>query len=92
MNIDGIGEETIELLYDKKLIADVSDLYTLRYEDLIELDRFAEKSVQRLLDGIESSKQITFEKVLFALGIRFVGETVAKKLATHYLSDGWSTS
>ncbi|PCH93488.1 MAG: DNA ligase (NAD(+)) LigA [Bacteroidetes bacterium] len=86
MNIDGIGEETIELLYDKKLIADVSDLYTLRYEDLIELDRFAEKSVQRLLDGIESSKQITFEKVLFALGIRFVGETVAKKLATHYLS------
>ncbi len=86
MNIDGLGEETIELLYDKQLIADVSDLYTLKYEDLIELDRFAEKSVQRLLQGIEDSKKIPFEKVLFALGIRFVGETVARKLASHYIT------
>jgi len=86
MNIDGLGEETIELLFDKNLIADISDLYNLKYEELIELDRFAEKSVQRLLQGITASKNIPFEKVLFALGIRFVGETVAKKLAAHYVT------
>ncbi len=84
MNIDGLGEETIELLFEKGLIKDATDLYHLKYEDLISLDRFAEKSVQNLLAGIDASKEVPFEKVLFALGIRMVGETVAKKLARHF--------
>ncbi|MEN8957337.1 MAG: NAD-dependent DNA ligase LigA, partial [Flavobacteriales bacterium] len=84
MNIDGLGTETIEVLYDNGLIKDVSGLYSLRYEDLIKLDRMAEKSVNNMLEGLEVSKQIPFEKVLFALGIRFVGDTVAKKLARHF--------
>lgn len=86
MNIDGIGPETIELLFEKNLIENISDLYYLKYEDVILLDRMADKSVQNLLKGIEESKQKPFEKVLFALGIRHVGETVAKKLAKHYKS------
>jgi DNA ligase (NAD+) len=81
MNVDGLGAETIELLYDKHLINNVADLYDLQYEDLIELDRMADKSVRNLLAGLEESKNVPFERVLFALGIRFVGETVAKKLA-----------
>jgi DNA ligase (NAD+) len=81
MNIDGLGAETIELLYDKHLINNVADLYDLQYEDLIQLDRMADKSVRNLLAGLEESKNVPFERVLFALGIRFVGETVAKKLA-----------
>lgn len=81
MNIDGMGSETIELLYENNLIRNVADLYDLKYEDLIGLDRMADKSVKNILEGIEASKLVPFERVLFALGIRFVGETVAKKLA-----------
>ncbi len=81
MNIDGIGQETIELLFDNNLVKDVADLYELRYEDLISLDRMAEKSVKNILQGIEESKNTPFRKVLFAIGIRYVGETVAKKLS-----------
>lgn len=81
MNIDGLGAETIELLYEKNLIRNAADLYDLRYEQLIQLDRMADKSVRNLLDGLEASKTVPFERVLFGLGIRFVGETVAKKLA-----------
>lgn len=81
MNIDGLGAETIELLYEKDLIRNVADLYALKYEDLIQLERMADKSVRNLLDGLEASKLVPFERVLFGLGIRFVGETVAKKLA-----------
>ncbi|MDB4088075.1 NAD-dependent DNA ligase LigA [Flavobacteriales bacterium] len=84
MNIDGLGTETIEVLYDNGLINNISGLYSLKYDDIIVLDRMAEKSVNNMLEGIESSKQIPFEKVLFALGIRFVGDTVAKKLARHF--------
>lgn len=84
MNIDGLGTETIEVLYDNGLIKNISGLYSLQYNDLIDLERMAEKSVNNMIEGIEVSKQIPFEKVLFALGIRFVGDTVAKKLARHF--------
>ncbi|ABG58585.1 NAD-dependent DNA ligase LigA [Cytophaga hutchinsonii] len=86
MNIDGIGSETIELLYQKKLIRNVADLYTLTYDQLIQLDRFGEKSVTNVLNGIEASKQTPFKSVLFAIGIRYVGSTVAEKLALHFKS------
>jgi len=81
MNIDGMGSETIELLFQKKLINDVADLYDLKQSVLVDLDRLGEKSATRILDSLETSKQVPFERVLFALGIRYVGETVAKKLA-----------
>ena len=84
MNIDGIGTETIELLYQKKLIRNVADLYTLTYDQLIQLDRFGEKSVNNVLAGIEESKKTPFKNVLFAIGIRYVGATVAEKLAMHF--------
>ncbi len=84
MNIDGIGTETIELLYQKKLISNVADLYTLTYDQLIQLDRFGEKSVNNVLAGIEESKKTPFKNVLFAIGIRYVGATVAEKLAMHF--------
>ena len=80
MDIDGIGEETIELLYSQNLAKNIADLYELKKEQLENLDRMAEKSAQRILDGLEASKKVPFERVLFALGIRFVGETVAKTL------------
>lgn len=86
MNIDGIGEETIELLYEKNLIKDIADLYLLKYEDLIDLDRMADKSVNNLLKGMETSKSVPFEKVLFGLGIRYVGETIAKKITQEFES------
>ncbi len=86
MNIDGIGAETIELLFKEGLIHDYADLYDLKMEQIIPLERMAEKSAQNIVEGIEKSKEIPFEKVLFALGIRFVGETVAKKLAKHFKS------
>jgi len=86
MNIDGIGEETVSLLFDSGLIKNTADLYDLKYINIIDLDRFADKSVKKLLLGIEASKKIPFEKVLFALGIRYVGVTVAKKLAFHFNS------
>ena len=81
MDIDGLGEETIELLYSQKLIKGITDLYSLTKEQLAGLERMGEKSAERILNGLEASKSVPFERVLFALGIRFVGETVAKTLA-----------
>ncbi len=86
MNIDGLGKETIELLITKGFIRDLNDLYTLQKEDLIQLDGLAEKSVNSLLVAIENSKHTSFERLLYALGIRYVGETVAKTLAKNYLN------
>ncbi|HDR51912.1 MAG TPA: NAD-dependent DNA ligase LigA [Mariniphaga anaerophila] len=81
MDIDGLGQETIELLYNQGLAKSIADLYLLKKEQLSALERMGEKSAQRILDGLEESKKAPFERVLFALGIRYVGETVAKKLA-----------
>lgn len=81
MNLDGLGEETIDLLFSKKLIKDVSDLYLLKKEDITPLDRMGDKSAERILNSIQSSLQIPYERVLYALGIRYVGVTVAKTLA-----------
>jgi len=86
MDIEGLGSETVALLVTEGLIDDYADLYALSKEQVMPLERMAEKSVENLLHGIEASKQISFERVLFAIGIRFVGETVAKKLAKHYKS------
>ncbi len=86
MNIEGLGQETIENFYRQGLVEHISDLFTLyeKEEQLKQLDRFGEKSITNMLEGIEKSKQMPFEKVLFGLGIRYVGETVAKKLAFHF--------
>ncbi|WP_179317636.1 NAD-dependent DNA ligase LigA [Winogradskyella undariae] len=86
MDIDGLGGETVTLLVKEGLINNYSDLYELTVEQVIPLERMAQKSAVNLVNGIEASKQIPFERVLFALGIRYVGETVAKKLAKHYKS------
>ncbi|WP_299365841.1 NAD-dependent DNA ligase LigA [Winogradskyella sp.] len=86
MDIEGLGGETVALLVNEELIANYSDLYELSVGQVIPLERMAEKSAENLVNGIEASKQIPFERVLFALGIRYVGETVAKKLAKHYKS------
>ncbi len=86
MDIEGLGGETVALLYHNKLVEDYSDLYELKIEDIIPLERMAQKSAENLVNGIENSKNIPFERVLYALGIRYVGETVAKKLAKHYKS------
>ncbi|CAM1353866.1 NAD-dependent DNA ligase LigA [Tenacibaculum halocynthiae] len=86
MDIDGLGGETVDLLRKEGLIKNYADLYDLKVEQVIPLERMAEKSAQNMIEGIEKSKEIPFEKVLFALGIRFVGETVAKKLAKHFKS------
>ncbi len=86
MNIDGLGDETIETLYQRNLLRHISDIYDLylHYDDLTCMDRFGEKSIRNMLDGIEKSKQMPFEKVLFGMGIRYIGETVAKKLVAHF--------
>lgn len=86
MNIEGLGQETIETFYQRGFIEHISDLYTLfeKEDQLKQLDRFGEKSIRNMIEGIEKSKQMPFEKVLFGLGIRYVGETVAKKLASHF--------
>lgn len=84
MNIDGLGAESVELLFKNGLIHNFADLYELTKEQVMPLERMADKSATNMIIGIEASKIIPFEKVLFALGIRFVGETVAKKLARHY--------
>jgi len=81
-----IGPETISLLYDKGLIHDAADLYTLRFEDLVQLERWGEASARNLLESIEKSKSVPYERVLYALGIRYVGETVAQKLAQAFPS------
>lgn len=86
MNIDGLGDETIETLYQNKFISRISDIYDLHQhsEELKKMGRFGEKSINNMLAGIEKSKEMPFEKVLFGLGIRYVGETVARKLAVHF--------
>jgi DNA ligase (NAD+) len=84
MDIEGLGGETVALLVNEGLISNYSDLYELTKEQVIPLERMAEKSADNLIQGIEQSKRIPFERVLFAIGIRYVGETVAKKLAKHY--------
>jgi len=84
MNIDGLGAETIDLLFEKKLVETSGDLYALTYEQLIGLERFADKSAKNVLAGIEKSKSQPFPKVLFGMGIRFVGATVAEKLTGHF--------
>lgn len=84
MNIDTLGDETIELFYKNNLIYNIADLYYLQKEDIIELERMAEKSADNIINSINKSKSVPFEKVLFALGIRFVGETLAKKIAFHF--------
>lgn len=85
MNIN-IGPETIEDLYEAGLVKDSADLYTLQVSDLLRLERWAEKSAQNLLESLAASKQVPFERVLYALGIRYVGETVAKRLALSFHS------
>lgn len=86
MDIEGLGGETVALLVNEGLITNYADLYTLTKEQVMPLERMAKKSAENLVNGIEASKQIPFERVLFAIGIRFVGETVAKKLAKQYKS------
>ena len=86
MDIEGLGGETVALLHENGLVKDYSDLYELTVDQVIPLERMAQKSAENLVNGIEKSKEIPFERVLFALGIRYVGETVAKKLAKHYKS------
>ncbi|WP_330443415.1 NAD-dependent DNA ligase LigA [Flavobacterium sp. C4GT6] len=84
MDIEGLGGETVALLYNAGLIENYADLYNLKKEQIVPLERMADKSAENLINGIEKSKEIPFERVLYALGIRYVGETVAKKLAKHY--------
>lgn len=84
MDIEGLGGETVALLATNGLITNYADLYTLTVEQLLPLERMAQKSAENLVAGVAASKGIPFERVLFALGIRYVGETVAKKLAKHY--------
>jgi DNA ligase (NAD+) len=84
MDIEGLGGETVALLVNNGLINNYADLYLLKEEQIIPLERMAQKSAENMVKGIETSKQIPFERVLFGLGIRYVGETVAKKLAKHY--------
>ena len=81
MNIDGLGSETINLLYQNGLMKNIADIYTLKIPDLVRLERLGTKSAYNIQAGVEKSKEIPFERVVFALGIRFVGETIAKKLA-----------
>ena len=81
LNIDGLGSETVDALFAAGLIKNSADLYTLTFDQVVELERMADKSANNLIAGVAASKEIPFERVLFGLGIRFVGETVAKKLA-----------
>ena len=84
MDIEGLGGETVALLFNNGLVQNYADLYELKVEQILPLERMAQKSAENLINGIQKSKEVPFERVLFALGIRFVGETVAKKLAKHY--------
>ena len=84
MNIDGLGSETVDLFYRLGMIHDVADLYTLRESDIASLDRQGDKSARNIIEAVAASREVPFERVLFALGIRFVGETVAKKLANAF--------
>jgi DNA ligase (NAD+) len=84
MDIEGLGGETVTLLFNNNLVHNYADLYELRIDQILPLERMAQKSAEKLVTGVANSKNIPFERVLYALGIRFVGETVAKKLAKHY--------
>ncbi len=86
MDIDGLGDETIDALYQQGFIKHISDIYELqnKADQLKTMERFGEKSISNMLEGIEKSKHMPFERVLFGLGIRYVGATVAKKLTTHF--------
>ena len=84
MDIEGLGGETVALLFNNGLVRNYADLYELKVEQILPLERMAQKSAENLVNGVALSKTIPFERVLFALGIRYVGETVAKKLAKHY--------
>lgn len=86
MDIEGMGNETIETFYKQGLLRNITDIYTLadKRDQLMQLDRFGQKSIENMINGIEKSKEKPFEKVLFGLGIRYVGETIAKKLAQHF--------
>ena len=84
LDIEGLGDETVSLLVNSGLISDVADLYNLTTEVVVPLDRIGEKSAQNMIDGIEASKEIPFNRVLFGLGIRYVGETVAKNLVNNF--------
>ena len=86
MNIDGLGGETIKLLLKNNIIKNYADLYQLKYMDLIDLNRIAEKTAKNIINAVNDSKKNPYEKILFALGIRYVGETVSKKLANHFKS------
>ena len=86
MDIEGLGGETVALLYQNGLIKNYADLYTLTVDQVIPLERMAQKSAENLVNGIARSREIPFDRVLYALGIRYVGETVARKLARHYKS------
>ena len=86
LDIEGLGQETVALLVNANLINNYSDLYDLKFDQVVHLDRMADKSANNLLEGIIESKKIPFERVLYGLGIRYVGETVAKKLAKHFES------
>ena len=86
MNIDGLGSETIDLLYSQNLLKNIADIYALTQEDIARQERLGEKSAQNMLAGIEASKQVPWARVLFALGIRMVGETTAKKIAKRFPS------
>ncbi len=86
LDIEGLGSETVALLFNNGLVKNYADLYDLSVDDVIRLDRIAQKSAENIINGIAASKEIPFHRVLFGLGIRFVGETVAKKLAAHYKS------
>jgi DNA ligase (NAD+) len=84
MDIEGLGGETVALLYNNDLVKNYADLYALTIEQILPLERMAQKSAENLIKGIQKSKEVPFERVLYAIGIRYVGETVAKKLAKHY--------
>lgn len=84
MDIEGLGGETVTLLFNNGLVHNYADLYDLKVEQLLPLERMAQKSAENLVSGVEKSKEVPFDRVLYALGIRYVGETVAKKLAKHY--------
>ncbi len=86
MDIEGLGGETVALLYANDLVKDYADLYELTVDQLLPLERMAQKSAENLVNGVLKSKEVPFERVLYAIGIRYVGETVAKKLAKHYKS------
>ena len=83
MNIDGLGDETIRLFYDLGFLRDIADIYNLNYDEISKIEGYGEKSAENLKKGIEESKLNSFQKVLFGLGIRYVGESASKKIIKH---------